>query len=69
MEERINILWFGSGQLKPSVYTLLNLVWLLLLGTGKAVNARMLKEEYDSRPVRTVTKSDQKLIFPYSFDK
>ena len=70
MEERIHIFWFSSGQLKSSVYTLLILVYLPLLGrTGKRANATLLKEEYDCQPVRAVNKSDQKLIFPYSIDK
>ena len=30
---------------------------------------KVVKEEYDYQPVRTVNKSDQKLIFPYSIDK
>lgn len=67
MEERIHVLWFTSGQLKPFVYTILSLVNLPLLGTGKRANARF--EEYDCQPVRTVNKSDQKLIFLYSIDK
>ena len=64
MEERIHIFWFSSGQFKPSVYTLLILVYMPLVGTGKRVNARLLKGEYDCQSVRTVNKSDQKLIFP-----
>ena len=41
MEERIHVLWFTSGQLKPFVYTILSLVNLPLLGTGKRANARL----------------------------
>ena len=60
MEERIHVFWFTSGQLKPFVYTILSLVNLPLLGTGKRANARLLKVEYDCQPVRTVNKSDTK---------
>ena len=43
MEERIHVLWFTSGQLKPFVYTILSLVNLPLLGTGKRANAKLKK--------------------------